>query len=255
MRSFSIAAVVVAIVVFLVAVVVCTTGIWPHSLFAHKDEEIKEPKYVNTYIDSMADLHRAFPTQADIVFVGDSRVQLAQWQDIFPNASVANRGIGSDTLEGLMERVDTLGIRNPELVILEMGANDILLKHPLEKTVRMANQAIARLSEEAGRLVVLEVIDCAVEICDRREVAALNVQMRALAKKHGAQFVELNSRLADPNGLSARFSHDGLHLNAEGYRELADILCAQIEELSCQNKVQEGAGEQKPAGGLPPVNG
>lgn len=238
MRSLSIAAVLAAIVVAIVAIVICATGIWPHSLFAHEQEEIKEPAYVDRYIDTMADLHRAFPTDADIVFVGDSRVQLAQWQDIFPHVSVANRGIGSDTLEGLMERVDTLGIRNPKLVILEMGANDILLKHPLEQTVRMADQAIAHLSAEAGRVVVLEVIDCAVEPCDRNEVAALNVQMRALAQKHGAEFIELNSRLADPNGLSSRFSHDGLHLNAEGYRELADILCARIGELSCQNKAQ-----------------
>lgn len=208
---------------------------------ASNEEEVKQPDYVSEYIDSIADMHRKFPTDAEVVFIGDSRIQLPQWQDMFPNASVANRGIGSDTLDGLVRRVDNLGIRNPAVVVLEMGVNDILLKQSLEDSIREANKILKSLKPQAGRTVVLEVIDCAVESCDRGQVLLLNMQMRALAQKHGAQYVALNSRLAGPDGLLPDYSHDGLHLNAKGYEVLVSILCGEIKELACAEKAVPAA--------------
>ncbi len=201
------------------------------------------------YIDSIADMHRKFPTDADVVFIGDSRIQLPQWQDMFPNASVANRGIGSDTLDGLLRRVDHLGIRNPAVVVLEMGVNDVLQKQSLEASSIEANKILTSLTPQAGRVVVLEVIDCNVETCDRGQVLLLNMHLRALAEKHGAQYVSLNNKLAGPDGLLSEYSHDGLHLNANGYKVLVSILCGEIKELACADKA--ATDKVAPASSIP----
>lgn len=217
------------------------------SLETSKEEEHKQPEFVTEYIDSIADMHRKFPTDADVVFIGDSRIQLPQWQDMFPNAKVANRGIGSDTLDGLLRRVDHLGIRNPEVVVLEMGVNDVLQKQSLEASTVEANKILKSLKPQAGRVVVLEVIDCNVSTCDRGQVLLLNMHMRALAEKHGAQYVSLNNRLAGPDGLLPEYSHDGLHLNANGYKVLVSILCGEIKELACADKAATGSTVPAPA--------
>lgn len=221
------------------------------SLDSSKHEAEKQPEYVTEYIDSIADMHRKFPTNADVVFVGDSRVQLAQWQDMFPSARVANRGIGSDTLDGLLRRVDHLGIRNPEVIVLEMGVNDVLQKQSVEDSTREADKILTSLKPQGGRMVVLEIFDCAVETCDRGQVLLLNENLRGLAQKHGAQYIALNAKLAGPDGLLPEYSHDGLHLNANGYKVLVSVLCGEIKELACADKAATGSAA--PGGGSVPA--
>lgn len=236
MRKLTIAAVSAAFIAIVAGLVLYFMMDPSGSLEASKEESDKEPEYVTEYIDSIAAMHRKFPTDANVVFIGDSRIQLPQWQDMFPNASVANRGIGSDTLDGLLRRVDHLGIRNPDVIVLEMGVNDVLQKQSLEGSTIEADKILTSLKAQAGRVVVLEIIDCAVGPCDRGQVLLLNMHMRALAEKHGAQYVSLNTRLAGPDGLRPEYSHDGLHLNAEGYKVLVSILCGEIKELACADK-------------------
>lgn len=187
------------------------------------------------HIDAIGELHAAFPTSADVVFIGDSRVQIPQWQDMFPRAYVANRGIGGDTLDGLLKHVDNLGMQKPSVVVLEMGVNDVLRQRQPEFTAAIADKVMKRLKPTAGRMVILEVIDCAVEGCDRNNVADLNAKFRSLSVQYGAQFVPLNADLSGPDGLLPAYSYDGLHLNAAGYRVLSGILCEEIMELKCSH--------------------
>ncbi len=209
------------------------SGAWPCSYFFSDSKEIKEPDFMRKHIDAIGELHAAFPTSADVVFIGDSRVQIPQWSDMFPAASVANRGIGGDTLDGLLKHIDNLGMNSPEVVVLEMGVNDVLRRRQPEFTSVLADQVMKKLKPVAGRMVILEVIDCAVEECDRNSVADLNSRFRALSVQYGAQFVALNPYLSGPEGLLPAYSYDGLHLNAEGYQVLTGILCREIMELKC----------------------
>ncbi len=194
---------------------------------------VEDAPIISAYFKSNIEMHEKFPTDARIVFVGDSRMHQPHWEDLFPRASVGNRGISGDTFYGLLKRVHHLGIRKPDVMVLELGVNDVLMGYELDTIRSNADAVFAQLKPQAGRLVVLDVMDCRGEGCDREKVAAVNLYLKTLSDKSGAQFVELNSRLADPEGLREDFSLDGVHLNAAGYSELVGILCTQVQELAC----------------------
>ena len=67
-----------------------------------------------------------------IVFLGDSITEGAQnWKKYFDNNRIANRGIGGDTTEGVLARLDEIYYYKPLAVFLLIGIiaiNSIRLK-------------------------------------------------------------------------------------------------------------------------------
>ena len=61
----------------------------------------------------------------DVVFIGDSITDNADWYDIFPNLTIANRSIGSDTIAGILNRMDTIINTKMEKAFIMIGINDI----------------------------------------------------------------------------------------------------------------------------------
>ncbi len=68
------------------------------------------------------------PATAQIVFLGDSLVERAEWAEFFPGTGAVNRGIGGDTTEGVLKRLDQLGLKPGKSgrVFLYIGINDLL---------------------------------------------------------------------------------------------------------------------------------
>ena len=47
-------------------------------------------------------------TSKDIVFIGNSITNGAEWNELFPQKRVKNRGISGDTSEGVFDRLDAV---------------------------------------------------------------------------------------------------------------------------------------------------
>ena len=62
----------------------------------------------------------------DVVFLGDSLTNGGRWSEAFIEKRVANRGIGGDTSQGILNRVDKVIALNPKTVYLMLGINDIM---------------------------------------------------------------------------------------------------------------------------------
>ena len=60
------------------------------------------------------------------------------------------------------------------------------------------------------------------------DVAAYTKAIRELARQRGAVFVDLFGPLSQRNSKSARLTDDGIHLNAQGLREVAQIIGQQL---------------------------
>lgn len=238
MRVLSVLAAATAIIIIVFAGIFCFTDSEKEPVAHSSPEQAEESPVLMAYFNSNIEMHEAFPTDARIVFIGDSRIDHPDWEDMFENVRVGNRGISGDTFHSLLKRIEHLGIRKPDVALLEIGVNDVLLGYELDAIRANADAVMAKLLPMVGRLVVLEVIDCKLEGCDRPKVAAVNAYLRDLAARNGAQFVELNPRLADAEGLRMDLSQDGVHLNAAGYRQVVEILCEQVSELSCKPAAQ-----------------
>ena len=61
------------------------------------------------YEKPRATLFDYFSPQVDVVMIGDSNTQNAIWSEIFPNTKIANRGLGGDTTEGILKRMESRG--------------------------------------------------------------------------------------------------------------------------------------------------
>lgn len=61
----------------------------------------------------------------DLCCFGDSITQLFEWQDAFPGLLVSNRGIGNDTTEGMLARLDSIVATKARVISIMAGANDM----------------------------------------------------------------------------------------------------------------------------------
>lgn len=172
-----------------------------------------------SYFDARADLFARSRLRPEIVMLGDSLVEMGIWDELLEGFSVANRGIGGDDSAGVLKRLSEVLGRNPRVICLEIGGNDLEKGIPTERVIENI-RAIAGAASQAGSLVILQSVPFVVagyrpDINDA--VKSLNVRMRDLTNGAEIRFVDLNAILADGGVLDPRNSFDGQHLNVRGY--------------------------------------
>lgn len=60
----------------------------------------------------------------DVVFIGDSITDGAEWEDLFPTLTIANRGIGGDRTDGVLKRLDSIYSTSADRAFIMIGIND-----------------------------------------------------------------------------------------------------------------------------------
>lgn len=86
--------------------------------------------YNNTYKDKSRLFERYLIMNEyinPIVFLGDSITEKIDWRELFSYPNIVNRGIGSDTITGVNNRIDSIVKLRPSKVFLMIGINDISL--------------------------------------------------------------------------------------------------------------------------------
>lgn len=165
------------------------------------------------------------------VLLGDS---LSLW---FPvallptNRNWLNQGISGETTRGLFKRLGILERTRPETIFLMIGINDLLrgiddftlldnyeniikdlrLVHPHSQIV------VQSILPHGGEKATWEGKKRLLKISQSR-IRELNQQLRAIAQKQGAFYLNLHPLFTDQQGeLRSELSTDGLHLNDQGY--------------------------------------
>ena len=129
-----------------------------------------------------------------------------------------NRGIGSDTSEGVLHRLEEVIARNPEKIFLMIGINDLGSKIP-QDTI------------EGNIQKIVDQLTSALPDCESYLESVLPVETCSLKKIHGAiemisrdadrcEYIDLYGLFIDETGSLKQemISADGVHLNGEGYR-------------------------------------
>jgi len=142
--------------------------------------------------------------------------------------NVANRGIPGDTAADVRARIDrALAETRPALVILEIGGNDFLKRHPAAETKENI-RAILKAIRQAGIPVVLVAtpkfspLGAAVGMLPDAPVYA------ELAQEEDVPLVpDIFARVLSDPDLKA----DPIHPNAAGYRKLAEGIAAGMADF------------------------
>lgn len=158
---------------------------------------------------------------AEIVFVGDSITLAGRFEEFFPDKGIViNRGIGSDTAEGIYHRINEVLSHHPDKIFINIGINDLGRNVPGDDTVLYLKKTIDIILAESKndcKIYIVSVFPAAnvpdekvevlnenyLKICNEYE-SVTYIDIHDLFEKDGAIIKEL-------------YSADGVHLNGDGY--------------------------------------
>ncbi|MCW8876153.1 MAG: GDSL-type esterase/lipase family protein [Kangiellaceae bacterium] len=156
----------------------------------------------------------------DIVFIGDSITEDADWEDIFPNYRIANRGIGGDTSDGVLERMDSIISTKANKAFIMVGVNDFSKVASFDSVFDNYQKIIVTLLANDFNVYVQSTLN----VGTRGEkfnnsIDRLNERLKSLAdQKNKVVYIDLNKSLTANGAVKSDFTEDGVHLNANGYR-------------------------------------
>ncbi len=134
--------------------------------------------------------------------------------------AVQNAGVSGDTSTAGAARVDWLLKQDPQILVVELGGNDLLRGQPVAVT-RARLGEIVQAGRAAGAEVVLLGISAPGSVgADHK--AAFDAIYPAVAREHGATLLPdfLRALMDRPDLLQS----DGLHPTADGQKRLAEVL-------------------------------
>lgn len=193
------------------------------------ESNIKKNRTYSTYYYQRASHFATLPTSSkDIIFLGDSITDGAEWSELFGNKNVKNRGISGDTTWGVYDRLDVILNIPPKKIFLLIGINDIGRGKDDEYVIAGIERIIKKIRKEAPRTKlyvqsILPVNSCYGKFSGHtsqwERIPGLNLRIREIAKQEGANFIDLFSHFSDAEGkMNKNYSNDGLHLLGEGYK-------------------------------------
>lgn len=159
------------------------------------------------------------------IFIGDSITQRGLWDELLPNSNIINRGINSDTTEGVKNRLNEIVDSNPERVFLMIGVNDLYAGLPLNETISNYEEILKQIKTGTPdtEVYVQSVLPLNYEMYSAGDkiknetIQELNKSLKYLSEEHGYTYVNLYSLFETEGQLNKQYSYDGIHLNGEGY--------------------------------------
>ncbi len=166
-------------------------------------------------------------TKSDIIFVGNSITDGAEWSELFHDLRVKNRGISGDISAGVLNRSDEIAQRKPSKVFLMIGINDLargITPDSIIRNITLALRYIKYYSPASKMFVqsILPVNDAFGKFNSHtnkgKSILQLNDTLLRLADSLHYTFIDLYHSFCDQQGkLNAAFTNDGLHLTGDGY--------------------------------------
>jgi lysophospholipase L1-like esterase len=174
-----------------------------------------------------------------LVFIGDSLTEWFDWQERFPTYRVLNLGISGETVEELLDRRDHIrsGVESPDYIFLMTGINNILSERydvtgPYAEIVRNLSTWY-----KSAKIVVQSLLPVDMPWIKNDTIRTINRHLAEIAKKHGADYLDVYSAFTDANGtpMPGLVSDDGVHLAGKGYDVWANV----VEDFLRQNGQKE----------------
>jgi lysophospholipase L1-like esterase len=179
----------------------------------------------------------------DLLFVGDSITDgwrnrgLEVWNQHFAPLKAANFGIGGDTTQGVLWRMQNgeLDGFTAKLIVLMLGTNNIN-RNPnadIAEGDRLIIEEFRKRQPQA-KVLVLGIFPRALEATDprRASIKEINGMLAKLADGKQVFYLDIGEKFLAADGtLTAEIMPDALHPNAEGYRIWAEATVDRVKAL------------------------
>lgn len=195
----------------------------------------QERKY-STFYYQRATLFEELPvTPKDIIFVGNSITNGAEWVELFHNPNVKNRGISGDICMGVYDRLDAILKGKPAKIFLLIGINDVnrgTSADTIVSRIKLITQKIKHDSPKTKLYLqsVLPVTDhykmFGGHTSRAQVIPEINEGLRQLAREEKVTYIDLYSHFIDEETgkMNIKYTNDGLHLLGKGYLKWVEIV-------------------------------
>lgn len=182
-------------------------------------------------------MFRATPiSKGAIVFVGNSITEGGNWDELFPDKVILNRGIGGDVTEGVLNRLDEIIRHQPSKIFICIGTNDIAKGLTQEEILSNYSQILESLKSKLPDTKIyiqsiLPVGDKVIFGHSNKRIIPLNKALEKLSSDYNLTYIDLHPFFIDKNGcLKSECTNDKLHLLGEGYLIWKKIIEPYINE-------------------------
>jgi lysophospholipase L1-like esterase len=169
-----------------------------------------------------------------IVMLGDNHIAQCEWSELLGQPlghQVINRGIMGDQTEGVRQRIEEVTRHQPSKIFICVGTNDLLLNKDMRSVELSYRELIRQLrnTKKNRQIYLVSVPPVNNEVkkvgITNAQIAELNNRIEQIGRDNSVQYLNLHPLLSDGNGnLAVRFTTDGLHLNAAGYKKWHGLL-------------------------------
>ena len=189
-------------------------------------------EHVNRRLDA---IERQPRLEGGVLFLGDSITEGAPLNTMFPGLSLRNQGIGWDTSDGVLLRLNQVTRHAPERIFLLIGTNDTNYTDDPSRIAGNIEVIADRLQKALPATELYVVSGLPRNAPNNALVTAVNAQVSAAADGADFVYLDLASAMRAPNGeMIPDLSYDNLHLNVQGYAVWEKVLRTCVWE-GCPN--------------------
>jgi lysophospholipase L1-like esterase len=205
------------------------------AIYDYLSEKAPEAYKYNDYYYQRASHFAELPVDSDdIIILGNSLSDNGRWNEAFDDANIKNRGIISDVVQGVSDRIELITKGQPKKIFLLIGVNDVshhLTPDSITTAVEKLIVKIKTLSPNT-ELYLQSWLPINNDfkryknmIGKEMTIFQGNVMLEQVARRQGVNWINLFPAFADKEmKLPKHLTNDGLHLNEAGYR----IWCQEI---------------------------
>lgn len=194
-------------------------------------------QYTNTdvYYARRATLFDVLPIgRHDIVMLGNSLTDGAEWNELLNNPHVKNRGIVGDIVQGFYERLEPILKGQPKKLFIMGGINDVShgvsgdsIARAMEKLIVLVKQRCPKTKIYLQSMLPFNNdVRMWKNLRDREHVVVEgNAALSHVARRQGVTWIDLYKLFDDGTGhLKREYTNDGLHLMGPAYLVWRDAI-------------------------------
>jgi lysophospholipase L1-like esterase len=170
-----------------------------------------------------------------VVMLGDSITAGVAWNELLGIDYTANRGIGGDTTNGFIKRLENIYELEPEICFIMGGINDIHAGITVDEILKNFEIIVESLHQKGIKVIIQSTLYVSKyrpnwEIVNKI-VDELNNGLKLICAKNNLIYIDVNTLLSNDNALNEEYNYDGVHLFGNGYTKCKELILSIIKNI------------------------
>jgi lysophospholipase L1-like esterase len=180
-----------------------------------------------TYYEQKKSTFEMLPNDKnEIIFLGNSLTEGCEWNELFKDSRIKNRGISGDVAEGVLLRLQEVTESEPIKIFIMIGINDLAFGYSINEILDYYKKIISKIQKDSPKTKiyiqsVLPVNKTFGKFTEYHnlsdDIIKLNTKLNILANDSGTEYINLHDAFLVNHEMNPTFTNDGLHLTGDGY--------------------------------------